>query len=232
MLTLLTFPANFGQFSVSSFCVKAALLLQVSGQKWQRQDMDDPRKMPFGKLPVLKTEQRLIADSDAIADWLTKQGADFDAGLSDLDKARGRALTRMAEEHMYFHMAYDRWCNDAVWPTVRNIYFDAIPRILRKPITNGLRKNLMRGLNVLGLSRLSDDQRFARLEQDLQVITAHLNESPFLLGPTPSMADYSVAPVIAGLRTTPVQTRISQRIENDQLLCDYLARLEAAVPLP
>ncbi len=54
MLTLLTFPAGFGDFSPSPFCTKAAYLLQMSGQTWQRRDISDRRKTPMGKLPELK----------------------------------------------------------------------------------------------------------------------------------------------------------------------------------
>ena len=52
MLTLVTYPAGLGAFSLSPFCVKAALLLQTSGQPWQRRDSVDPRKTPHGKLTV------------------------------------------------------------------------------------------------------------------------------------------------------------------------------------
>ncbi len=43
MLMLYTFPAGFGQFSLSPFCVKAAALLKLSGLDWARRDLDDPR---------------------------------------------------------------------------------------------------------------------------------------------------------------------------------------------
>ena len=109
MLTLLTYPSAFGLFSASPFCVKTALMLQHSGQVWQRSDMLDPRKMPHQKLPVLRTPERLIPDSDLIRHWLEQKGAEFDQGLSDVEKAQSRALVRMAEEHLYFHIVLDRW---------------------------------------------------------------------------------------------------------------------------
>jgi hypothetical protein len=47
----------------------------------------------------------------------------------------------MAEAHMYFHLVLDRWGNDAVWPTTRDIYFKQIPKLTRLIITSGLRQN-------------------------------------------------------------------------------------------
>ena len=122
MLTLLTYPSAFGLFSASPFCVKTALMLQHSGQVWQRSDMLDPRKMPHQKLPVLRTPERLIPDSDLIRHWLEQKGAEFDQGLSDVEKAQSRALVRMAEEHLYFHIVLDRWGNDEVWPILRETF--------------------------------------------------------------------------------------------------------------
>jgi len=232
MLTLLTYPAGFGQFSLSPFCVKAAYLLQLSGQPWQRLDTHDPRKVPHRKLPVLKTGQRLIGDSDFIRTWLEQQGTDFDPNLGDLQKAQSRALIRMGEEHLYFHLVMDRWGNDDVWPTIRDIYFDAIPRLLRKPVTNGLRKTLLKGLDAQGITRFSQVERTARLESDLSALGVILAQSRFLFGDQPSAADLSVAPMLAAMRATPVRTALVTRLANDSVLSQYIDRMTETIPLP
>ena len=153
MLTLLTFPQAFGLYSASPFCVKAAYMLHLSGQTWQRSDMLDPRKMPHGKLPVLRTPERLLPDSDGIRRWLEAKGTDFDAGLTDIQKGQARALIRMAEDHLYFQVVMDRWGNDDVWPILRAKFFDTVPRLIRRPVTNALRKSVLRGLDMQGVSR-------------------------------------------------------------------------------
>jgi len=232
MLTLLTYPAGFGQFSLSPFCVKAAYLLQMSGLPWQRQDLKDPRKMPHQKLPVLKTDQRLIGDSENIRTWLESQGARFDPGLSDTQKAWSRVLIRMAEDSLYFHIVVDRWINDDVWPTIIDIYFDELPGLLRKPIANGLRKTLLKGLNAQGITRFSQTERTARLETDLLAFRAILAQSPFLFGDQPSAADLSVAPMLAAMRATPVRTALVTRLANDSVLSQYIDRMTETIPLP
>jgi len=67
MITLLTFRPAFGQPAASPFCVKAIGMLNIAGVAWQREDMDDPRKMPNQKLPVIRVNGELIADSENIA---------------------------------------------------------------------------------------------------------------------------------------------------------------------
>lgn len=232
MLTLLTFPAAFGEFSASPFCVKAAYLLQQSGQRWQRSDLLDPRKMPHQKLPVLRTPERLVPDSNLIRHWLEAQGVDFDAGLSDIDKAHSHALIRMAEEHLYFHILLDRWGNDDVWAILRETYFTGIPALLRKPISGSVRKSVLTGLRSHGIARLSEQERLEKVEQDLMAISAVLWQSTFLMGDQPSAADLSVGPMLAAMRATPVETPLTRRIKQDTLLTSYLDRLQQAIPLP
>ncbi|WP_171211106.1 glutathione S-transferase family protein [Ruegeria sp. HKCCA5426] len=231
MLTLLTFPAAFGSFSASPFCVKTALMLQYSGQRWQRFDLLNPSKMPHQKLPVLRTPDRLLPDSDLIRDWLESQGTEFDKGLTDAQKAQSRALIRMAEEHIYHHIVLDRWGNDEAWPILRDTFFTEIPALIRKPVTNAIRRSVLRRLDGVGVSRFSESERRGRLERDLESISALLWQSPFLMGDTPTAADMSVGPILAAMRATPVETPLTRRIKQDTLLSSYIDRIEQAIPV-
>lgn len=232
MITLLTYKEIFGQPAASPFCVKAIWLLNMSGLPWQRQDLDDPRKMPHQKLPVLKAGDQLIPDSDNIRTYLEQQGADFDPGLSDMEKATARAFIRMAEEHMYFHIILDRWGDEAIWPRVRDTYFDMIPRPLRKLITGPMRKSVLKGMHAQGLGRLSPTERLARLEPDLHAISTRLWHGPFLFADRPTAADASVAAMLGAMRATPGKTLLKMRIAEDEILCRYIDRAEDAMNAP
>ena len=145
MLTLLTYPRNAEVFSLSPFCVKAALLLNHAQAKWQRQDLRDPRKMPHQKLPVLRVGQELISDSANIRRYLEAEGAEFDPGLGKRERAQAHSLIRMAEETLYFFVVRDRWDNDAVWPTIRDNYFQEVPFLLRRPVTGAYGDRCIKG---------------------------------------------------------------------------------------
>ncbi|MDP5218306.1 glutathione S-transferase family protein [Ruegeria sp. 2205SS24-7] len=232
MLTLLTYPAAFGQFSASPFCVKAAYMLHLSGQCWQRSDLLNPGKMPHRKLPVLRTPQRLLPDSDGIRGWLETQGTDFDAGLSDVQKGQSRALCRMAEDHIYFHIVLDRWGNDQVWPILRETFFGEVPALIRGLVSGAVRESVLKGLDSQGVARFSEPERLDRVEQDLQAISVFLADSPFLLGEAPSSADLSVAPILGAMRATPIETKLRLRIANDPLLAGYVDRVDQTIGLP
>lgn len=232
MLTLLTFAKGFGLYSLSPFCVKAAYLLQASGQQWQREDLVDPSEMPHRKLPVLRTDNGLVGDSEAIRVWLESKGADFDPGLSDLQKAWSRAMIRMADEHLYFHMVMDRWGNDEGWPTIRDQLFGAIPEPARGPVADGIRTALLGGLETQGIARFSSQERLDLIERDLQAIATIVGQSPFLFGDQPTAADMSMAPVMAAISATPVRSALVKRVANDPVLAKYMTRMTQAIPLP
>ncbi|MEO9457535.1 MAG: glutathione S-transferase family protein [Lentilitoribacter sp.] len=229
MITLVTFAANFGTRSSSPFCIKAEYLLNMAGVPWQRQDEVDPRKYPKGKLPAITIGLETVGGSDGIQQYLEGQGHNFNANLSDLEKAQPHAFVRMAEEHMYFHLVLDRWGDDAVWPTVRDVYFNQIPKLPRLLITRRIRNTLIKGLITQGLGRLTPKERMDRLEPDLQAISAQLAHHTYLFSDQPTAADASVASVLAAMRATPIETSLSRRIANDQVLSDYIDRVDAAL---
>ena len=68
-------------------------------------------------------------------------------------------------------------------------------------------------------------------DADLKAIAARLHHRPFLFGNAPTAADFSVAPMLDALRRTPVATRLTKRVAQDQILTAYLDRIEVAVPL-
>lgn len=232
MITLITYGPSFGQPAASPFCIKAIWLLNMSGQPWQREDTPDPRKMPKAKLPAIRVGQQIIPDSDNIRSYLEQQGADFDAGLSDMEKATSRAFIRMAEEHMYFHVVMDRWVDDSVWPAIRDTYFAMIPKLLRGIITNRLRKTVIKGMHSQGIGRFTPQERLERIEPDLQAITTRLWQGPFLFGDQPTAADASVASMLANMRATPGKTLLKTRIAEDEILCRYIDRASDSMEVP
>lgn len=228
MLNLLTFESHFNQPGGSPFCLKAICLLNMSGQDW-KSSLGDVRKMPKTKLPVLKVGDKLIPDSENIRSYLEEQGADFDAGLSDTERAASRALIRMAEEHLYFHLVADRWLRDDTWPITRDTFFDMIPKLMRGLITNKLRKTLRAGLYTQGIGRFSEAERAARVALDLESIKLQLGEKPYLFGDAPTAADASICPMLSGLQSVALPTEVSNLVKGDDVLTGYITRMRDAL---
>ncbi|MEP3638540.1 MAG: glutathione S-transferase family protein [Paracoccaceae bacterium] len=223
----MTYPKGWGQPSLSPFCVKAMYLLNASGLEWEALETNDPRSFPRGKLPALKVGKQTIGDSDAIRVYLAEHGADLDAHLTLVEHADARAYQRMAEEHLYYQVVLDRWANDTVWPVVVRTYFDSIPAFIRGFVTRKLRRNVVQGLSFLGHERSTEQERMARIEQDLQAILSRLKGRQFLFGDTPCSTDASLGPMLAAAKATPVATTLSKRIETDTEICAYIDRVSS-----
>lgn len=228
MLTLLTFPASFGQPSHSPYCVKAMGLLELAGEEWQAEYLDNPTKMPLGKLPVLRDGDKMIPDSANIQAYLEARGADFFPGLDKYQRAQAFAFMHLAEEELHLHLVYNRWIVDDNWTVVRDVFFAAIPRLLRIPVTNRLRKSVASGLNSQGFSRFSHADRHARLERALDAFDGQLGGKPFLFGERPCAADVSVVPVIGMLATLPTENEARRSVCARSDLLDYAARCQEA----
>ena len=198
MITLMTYPAMGNAFSLSPFCCKAALMLDYAGVAWHREDMHDPRRMPYGKLPAIRAETgQIIGDSDQIRVHLEHSG-----------------------------VILDRWEDPSVWKVIRARYFETIPFPMRNVIANGLRRTLLAGMKSQGIGRLSAKERLARVEQDLTAVGDLLAQNPFLLGPTVSLADFSMGPILNAMRQTPIETPLALRVAGDAALVEYIDRVQ------
>lgn len=229
MLTLLTFPGSFGAPSHSPFCVKAMCLLQLSGLEWQPEYVNDPRKMPLSRLPVLRTGDRLIPDSAHIQDYLESQGAKLHVGMTEQDKARAHALVCMVESTFHSVLIIDRWLVDESWKHTRKAFFGEIPWIIRGPLTRKLRKNIRTKMMADGAAQFSEAERLDHMTHDLNALTMQLGDKAFLFGDVPSAADAAIAPFLDMILSLPVKTGSRDMLRNHDSLPAYVARVRAAI---
>jgi glutathione S-transferase len=225
MNQLVIYPAAFGEPSASPFCVKALCMAKAAGIDFSIEETSDPRKAPKAKLPILKTSDGIIADSDQIRDHIEQSsGIDFDAGLTLEQRAISRALIRMVEEHTYFAIVCDRWGNDENWAHVRRIFFSGIPFPLFGIITRHVRKQALAGLVGQGMGRHTDAERFDRIKKDIIAVIEYVGDKPFLFGDHPTAADMSVIPILYAAMAAPVETDMSGFIKQNTKLRAYMQR--------
>ena len=230
MLKLVVLPAAFGVRNVSPFCLKTEMLLTSLGLPFEMSELADPRKAPKGKLPYLYDGETCIADSELITEYLDqKTGGQVYAGLTPLQKAQGLALTRLAEEHLYWTGVASRWLDDDWWPNVVKGFFHIIPAPLR-PLGAGMaRRQVRKTYHLQGLGRhtLKEQKGFA--ERDLQALEDAVPESGFLGGDAPRIHDFAVASLMAGMMDNQPPTWFTELARRHEKLVDYTERVQAAV---
>lgn len=229
MLTLLTFPGSFGSPSHSPYCVKAMCLLTMAGEDWTPEYLERPADMPYGKLPVLRHDGRLIPDSGRIQAFLEARGVEFHPDLSPVQRATARAFQRLAEESLSLGLVHERWLNDSCWVAVRDVFFGAIPEAQRVPATDAIRDQVRAGMIAHGFSRMGDADRLAVLREDLAAIEAMLWEGPFLFGDKPTAADASTVPILHMLSNLPGDSALGDLMKGNTRLQAYVAAARAAI---
>jgi glutathione S-transferase len=228
MLELVTLPPAFGMRNVSPFCLKAEMLMKSLGLSFSVSQISDPRKAPKGKLPYLIADDRTVADSELISEYLDArtQGRVY-AGLSDAQKAQGTALTRLAEDHLYWIMVASRWLDPSWWPNVVSGFFGYLPRVIRPIASTMARRQVAQTYHLQGLGRHTLDEQRGFAERDLAALNAAVPTEDFLFGPTPGIFDFTIAAMMAGIYDNQPATWLTEIARNFGNLQAYTERVQA-----
>jgi glutathione S-transferase len=195
-LILETAPPAFGIDSPSPFCLKAELLLEMSGLPHERRP-SDPRKGPRGKIPFLHDGDRVIPDSRLIQRHLEEaHGVDFDGALTRAERARATAIRRLVEEHLYWAQVYFRWERHP--DAVRRAFFGSLPGPLSHLVFAGVRRSVRGALRGHGLGRMTEAEVVLLATEDLTAL-ATLVEGPFVFGDRLTSIDATVAGLVVNL---------------------------------
>ena len=230
MLELVTLPPAFGLRNVSPFCLKAEMLLTSLDLEFNTSDLNDPRKAPKGKLPYLVADGERIADSELITEYLDKlTGGKVYQGLTWEQRARGVAISRLVEDHLYWIMVASRWLDDDWFPNVVNDFFGFVPGFIRKFAANGARKQVRNTYHLHGLGRHSLEEQASFARRDLEALEALVSNHGFLFGDSPCIYDFTLAGFMAGVYDQQPPTWINPIADEFGTLKDYTERVQAAV---
>ena len=223
MLTLHTFGPGLGEPSLSPFCLKAMILLDMAGLEWAPSWETMPGG-PYDKLPWIATPEGVVGDSNLLIDWLERRGAPILPGFDPAARAMARATIRMVEENLRHCLTHDRWLNDACWEVTRPVFFAAMPGPVRAVLPGHFRKKMRKGLLAQGMARFSEADRLAYARADFDALEALLGDGRWLFGAAPSAADASAVPMLSMIDTLPADTALRRALRARPLLMEYIAR--------
>lgn len=227
MIELHTFRAAFGQPTGTPFGVKVVILLKLAGLDYEIVYLDDPRKAPKGKLPIIVDGGETIADSTFIRHHIErKYGFDFDKELTEQLKAASLGFQRLAEESLYWTLVSARWADDANWPTFRDAVFAHMPKLIRPPIAGLIRRGALKGLVAHGLGRhsLAEQQQIG--VDNLAAISAWLGDKDYMHGAKATAVDASVGAMVASIHADMFDTPIRRATRETPNLDAYAKRIK------
>lgn len=225
VITLYTFGPNFGLPDPSPFVMKAEVLLKMSGLPYKT-DTGGFNKAPKRKLPYIDDDGEIIADSTFIRFHIEKRhGIDFDAGLTEAERAVAWAFEKLCEEHLYWLVVHARWMDDANFEAGPRIFFRALPAPLRPLVAKMVRRQVRRDLWGQGLGRHTDAERTELAARDLGALAVFLADKPYLMGDQPCAADATVFAFLAGCFPARFATPVRTIAEQQPNLVAYRDRL-------
>ena len=224
MITLHTFGPRLGLPDASPFCVKAEVLLKMSGLPY-RSEFDSLGKAPKGKLPFIDDGGVIVADSTFIR-WHLEQahGIDFDASLDPAQRATAWAFEKLCEDNLYWGVMHARWTDDANFDKGPRRFFDAVPALIRPLIVANVRRLVRRNLLAHGLGRHSRADIDRLMIHGYAAIADFLGAKPFLMGDAPCGADATVWAWIGSSLCPVFETQVRPAIERHANLVAYRDR--------
>lgn len=216
----------FGVPSPSPFCVKVEAWLRVTATPYRVHAVFNPARGPKGKIPWVRLEGRLLGDSELILDALTAAtGHDLDAGLGARERADATAYRVMVEEHLYWAIVHERWCNPALWPRVRDAFFAGIAPGVRELVAAWARRQVRAQLAASGLGRHAPAEIVEFARRDLDALAAFLGDKTYLLGDRMCRADTSIFATLTNLVDVELDGPICALARGRSNLVAYAQRL-------
>ncbi len=209
MITLYQAPRAWRSANVSPFCTKLEAYLRMAEIPYQVA-AGDPRRAPKGKVPYIRHQGELIADSSLIIARLKRDlGDPLDGRLTPGEHALGRVIQRTLEEGTYWVGMYNRWVVDKNFEEVKKGLFRKVmgpPLIWIVP--DLVRKRVLGTLYAQGTTRHNPEDLYAMARQDMNAIDTLLSDTQYLFGASPTSYDAVIYAFSSAIWHTPFATEI------------------------
>ena len=227
MITLHGFGPGFGLPEISPFVTKTEVQLKMAGLAYRKARAMPPAS-PKGQLPFIDDDGQMIADSTFIRAHIErKYGFDFDAGLSQHDRAQAWAFERMIEHHVYWALVGARWVDPDNFAKGPAHFFDGAPEHRREKLREDAQFRVAENYLLSGLGRHAPDDDVELAVRSLLALSVQLEQKPFLVGEKPCGLDATAFGALAGILTPFFESRLRDRAEQFPNLTAYVDRMMA-----
>jgi glutathione S-transferase len=229
MIELFQFPPAFNLPSPSPFCLKLELLLKMARIPYSNRYDADVTKAPKAKLPYIVVDGRqTIGDSELVLQYLKESGQfKEDDWLSKPQQAQRIAVTRLAEDHLYWLLVESRWLNDESWPLLKAVFFAGLPPLVRSVVPGIVRNQVRKTLRAQGLGRHGREELELFARQDLEALAATLGDRPYMMGERLSSADGAVFGLLSSIYYPDLATPLKAAALEHPSLAAYCDRIMA-----
>ncbi len=229
MIELYSFGPKFGLPDPSPFVLKIDAFLRLSGIDFEsKADFNNLQKAPKNKLPFIKSDGRIIADSYFIIEHLKQiQPTELDAHLSEEQLAQAYCIGKMLEESFYWCGVYFRWQHEPTWKLVKQDFFGDLPFPLKYIIPLIARKNVISAIKKQGLGRHNESEILSIAKHSLDSIETLLKDKPHIFGDKISSLDATIYAFLAQAILAQLDTPLSKLARSYTTLNEYCDRIHS-----
>jgi glutathione S-transferase len=232
MIKLHGFGTNLGVMDASPFVVKADVFLKMSGLEYKNiSGIRNMKKAPKGKLPYISVEDDkqsiLVADSQAIIDYLTKQyQLPLDEHLTQEQRAQAYLMTKSLDENLYWCLLYCRWNLEETWTTVHKAFFSKMPFWLRTIVPMVYRRTVKKALYAQGMGRHSYDEVTDIADKSFEALANVLADKAYFFGDNPSSFDATAYAFLCQFITAQCPNKLNDKAKSYDNLVGFCRRIE------
>lgn len=226
MITLYQFPGIWGLPNVSPFCLKVETYLRVAEIPYEIHFILDPRKMPKGKLPIIKIDNKKICDSDVIIDYLKgKFGDSLDKNLDEEQKALNVLMDNALSERLYWIILYTRWQYEPNWLHIKKDFFTKLPAFAKLFVPNLVRKNTLKAIYYQGMGRHSYDEVLEMGYKTVDACALILGNKKYFHGDEITSIDAISFAFFANIAWTPLDDALKNHLHKHKNLLGFCDRV-------
>ncbi|KAI8827102.1 uncharacterized protein EV422DRAFT_512644 [Fimicolochytrium jonesii] len=222
-----------GLWNMSPACWKLETYLRLVKVPHVQKTIITASDSPTKTAPWIRYNDFVLSDSQRIIRWLEKEGISngLDAHLTAEQKGQSTAIQYLLEEGVYWMMLYDRWQHEANWPTIRDLFFEPVPAVMRSFIANRVRSQTVMALRKQKLGRLSYEEILEMHGNCVEALSNLLGDKRYFLSDAqPSSVDATAFAQIANMVYSKLpDNRLSQQMASKPNLVAYCDRLKSEV---
>lgn len=228
MIKLIGFGRAFGMPDPSPFVVKVDAFLRFSGLPYEYvANVNALRSAPKKKLPIIKDEGQVVADSYFIVEYLKeKYRLTIDDGLTPAQLGQAHLMCKSLEENFYWCLVYSRWMDDATWALVKQTLFGKMPAPLKLFVPAMIRKGVRKDLYAHGIGRHSDKEVLQIFEHSLQSLSQILNTQPYFFGNKATTFDATAYGLLASFILADIDNAFNRQARTYANLVEYCQRIQ------
>ena len=221
------YQSAYGIIDINPYGMKIAVILKINKIAHKLIYQPYQNESPTGLLPYIIDGDMILADSQAIVEYLRYQyGLASDEVIDEHNAYIWQRLGRLCENDLYPIMVHSRMLDPSGLEVMTSN--KAITDVLNSKESIERAQNKMQQLiNASSVSKFTQEQRYSRGLDILYEIENTINKGILWLDNKPSTYDATVYAFLENIRAIPLPNIMNKYLHKSAIIGSYLAKVKS-----